>query len=31
MHGSVMVYLVDENHVSAWYASFNKESAWIVD
>jgi len=31
MHGSVMVYVVDDEYVSAWYASFKKESAWVVD
>ncbi len=31
MHGSVMVYIVDNKNVSAWYASFKKETAWEVD
>jgi len=31
MHGSVMVYIVDNRNTSAWYASFRKESAWEVD
>ena len=31
MYGSVMVYIVDDKNVSAWYASFKKESAWEVD
>ena len=31
MHGSVMVYIVDNKKVSAWYASFRKETAWKVE
>ena len=31
MHGSVMVYIVDNGQVSGWYASFKKENAWSVD
>ena len=31
MRGSVMVYIVDKQNVSAWYASFKKETAWVVD
>ena len=30
-HGSVMVYQVEQDDVSAWYASFRQESDWIVD
>jgi hypothetical protein len=31
MHGSVMVYIVDNKNVSAWYASFKKETDWKVE
>ncbi|MDH3379652.1 MAG: hypothetical protein OEQ39_22220 [Gammaproteobacteria bacterium] len=31
MHGSVMVYVVDNKNVSAWYASFKKETDWKVE
>lgn len=31
MHGSVMVYLVDNENVFAWYASFKKETNWRVE
>ena len=31
MHGSIMAYLVDDQNVSAWYASFKKEMDWKVD
>ena len=30
-HGSVMVYQVDGDDVSAWYASFRQENGWVVD
>ncbi len=31
MHGSVMVYIVDNENVSAWYASFKNETYWKVE
>ena len=30
-HGSIMVYLVENNTASAWYASFKKETDWVVE
>ena len=30
-HGSIMVYLAENNTASAWYASFKKETDWIVE
>ncbi len=31
MHGSVMVYLVENEKATAWYASFKKDTDWTVD
>ena len=31
MHGSIMVYIVDNQNASAWYASFKKEKNWAID
>lgn len=30
-HGSVMVYRVDRDSASGWYASFRRDNDWVVD
>ncbi len=31
MHGSIVVYMVNSDEITAWYASTRQQNGWVID